>query len=923
MTTATEAIRNFLSAKIRKEEHRGPDLVERYLRHSGRDCAMETQVNVSAAHGEPIAGKKSTFTDGVDTWFSFRIPKNAYDDPFFHDFTLRFPLDLYCDGIGSTGWDWQHRRSRWVGFDFDSIVGHASGIGVSPEVLDRVKEAATQLPYVQVRRSTGGSGLHLYVFFADDPLFNTSNHTEHAAIARAVLGIMSRDSGYDFQSNVDTCGGNMWIWHKKSAGTEGLSLLKDGYEFEPDLLPKNWRDHIPVINRSQTRVRIDGIANVELDPFEQLVSAHRRVELDETHKAVMDEITRLGYTCNFVSDHWLLQTHTCGFQDVLNRREEMKEREGVDLYGVFQTNSKGGHKQEANCFAFPLDHGGWKVIRFGQGVNEAPTWEQDGQGWTCCSFNVKPNLDVAARSKGGRKLNRGGYEFDSFEQAVEVAKLLKPDMEIEIDDTVRDRKAIVSRSKDGQMTIEVPKTGNGEARPKGEWNDSDKKSAWTQVFNIAAEPEKLEVADYDEVIRCLESPDGDPAGWAAKKKLGSWTKKPTSEIKMFLQYLGHSKPEAEQIIGLYAHHPWTLVARPFEPEYLPNRCWNRDAPQYRFQPSPRLDAQDADGEGETSQHPNWDMVLEHVGKELTQYLKDQEWAQQCGIRTGADYLRAIFASILREPFEPTPYLFLFGPENSGKSILHEAFELLVTKGVVKADRALTSQSDFNGELAGAIVCVVEEKDISKSPGAHAKIKDAVTSRKLSIRKMRMDSYMIANSTHWIQCANSPDNLIVSDGDTRVTMMYVEKPAVDIPKPLLIERLNQEAPQFMRTLMDLPLPPPTGRLRIPTVKTGHKEFAEQRTRSLLDHFITEHLFESVGELTLFSEFYEKFVLWLPEEERGGWSRIKVSRSLPMKFSSGTGNGNKTYVINASLTKPGPTPDGVKPYYISNGRIKRAA
>ena len=79
-----------------------------------------------------------------------------------------------------------------------------------------------------------------------------------------------------------------------------------------------------------------------------------------------------------------------------------------------------------------------------------------------------------------------------------------------------------------------------------------------------------------------------------------------------------------------------------------------------------------------------------------------------GIKTGADYLRTIFASIIREPATSTPYIFAYGPENCGKSILWEAFSRLVTGGVVKADRALTSQSDFNGELRNAIFCVVEE-----------------------------------------------------------------------------------------------------------------------------------------------------------------------------------------------------------------------
>lgn len=177
-----------------------------------------------------------------------------------------------------------------------------------------------------------------------------------------------------------------------------------------------------------------------------------------------------------------------------------------------------------------------------------------------------------------------------------------------------------------------------------------------------------------------------------------------------------------------------------------------------------------------------------------------------------DYLRAIFASILREPYTRTPYLFLFGPENSGKSIIHEAFSLLVTRGVVKADRSLTNQSDFNSELDGAILCVVEEKNISKASGALEKIKDAVTSPKLSIRKMRTDSFMADNMTHWIQCTQKQEMVPIFEGDTRITMMYVPKPDADIPKQFLMDRMEEEAPAFMRTLMDMELPPLMGRLR---------------------------------------------------------------------------------------------------------------
>lgn len=139
MPKATESIINFLTAKKLSGEHKGPDLIDQFLTWG---CNMEVQVNVAAGKGEPVALKRSTYSDGIDTWFNFRIPKNAYDDPFFMDFSMKWPLDLHCEGIGSTGWDWKAKRSRWVGFDFDSILGHAEGVGVTSEELSRVREAA-------------------------------------------------------------------------------------------------------------------------------------------------------------------------------------------------------------------------------------------------------------------------------------------------------------------------------------------------------------------------------------------------------------------------------------------------------------------------------------------------------------------------------------------------------------------------------------------------------------------------------------------------------------------------------------------------------------------------------------------------------------------------------------------------------------
>ena len=196
--TKTEAIKAFLKVST------WPDLAALYT------SDMEVQVNVGQDGGERISsegfkGRKShSYSDGLTTWKSFRIPWKANSDPEYNDFEINFDLAEHADAIGLTGWDWFNKISRWVAFDFDDISGHNSNALIDAE-LEAVKEAACKIPWVTVRKSTSGGGLHLYVFLN----VPTANHTEHAALARSILGKMSAAAGFDFESKVDVCGGIM------------------------------------------------------------------------------------------------------------------------------------------------------------------------------------------------------------------------------------------------------------------------------------------------------------------------------------------------------------------------------------------------------------------------------------------------------------------------------------------------------------------------------------------------------------------------------------------------------------------------------------------------------------------------------------------------------------------------------------------
>src|SRR5690606_9880075 len=113
------------------------------------------------------------------------------------------------------------------------------------------------------------------------------------------------------------------------------------------------------------------------------------------------------------------------------------------------------------------------------------------------------------------------------------------------------------------------------------------------------------------------------------------------------------------------------------------RAWNRDAAQHRYQPAQLAD-------DEAPRHPHWDRVLRHCFSDLDGPLRKLDWAARNNIKSGRDYGLAWVACLLRCPFDPLPYLFFWGEQNSGKSIFHESVSLLMTKGVASADRALTN-----------------------------------------------------------------------------------------------------------------------------------------------------------------------------------------------------------------------------------------
>ena len=870
----TEAIKVLLLKLSR------PDLAKLY------NSNMEVQVNVAQDGGTRTEGEfKGKFwhgwTDGITTWKSFRIPWNAATEPQYEDRELKFDLAAHAEAIGLTGWDWKNKVSRWVAFDFDSLTGHNQGLTTNE--LDLIQLKASEVPWITVRKSTGGTGIHFYVNL--NPPIPTDNHNEHAALARAILSQLAAATGFDFENKVDICGGNMWVWHRRMHPDNGLILIKEG---EPlTSVPPNWRDHIKVVSGRRRKNLPQAIEQQSTDldnTFAELTGQYVREQLDDTHKTLINWLKENNCLWWWDQDNNMLVTHTIHLKDAY---------QALNLKGIFDTISTGKEKgADHNCFLFPLRKGGWVVRRFTPGVKEHETWDQDGGGWTRTYFNIDPTIPTASRNYSGVEHPSGGYVFQEGESAQKAALTLGADLDLPAWALGRPTK--LKTHKDGRLIAEVNKENTDNPGKMAGWIPEAGK--WKKIFStFLTSPVDSESRNYDDIIRHITTEQNTDCGWVVKAD-NTWVQEPLIHVRYALRSFGLKDADVASILGSNIFKKWMLVNKPFQPEYPGDRQWNREACQLQYTPS----------KNDKLTYPTWLKILNHVGENLTEPLKAEPWAASNNILSGADYLKCWVASMFQHPEEPLPYLFLFGPEASGKSVFHEALSLLITRtGYQRAENALLSQQGFNSEIKNAILCVVEETNLSnKNKIAYTRIKDWVTSSLLPIHPKGGTPYMSANTTHWIQCSNDITFCPVFPGDTRITMIYVDA----IPeeqwenKRDLMAKLKKEAPDFLGEIMRLDLPQSTDRLNVPVITTSEKAILQKQNQNALEQFIDEQCYHAPGYTIKFSEFYEAFIKWLDTSEVYNWSKQKVGKSLPIPVVKGRIGGSHFHVGNISFSEP---------------------
>jgi len=344
MQTVVDATHRFL----RNTKNGNTEVTQHVLENSG----VELQILMKQSPGWQAGAKpkpQGSFTDGVNWVYPTRInPKNLPTKK------VIYPIDDHVGLVGSTGWDFANKHSLWVGFDFDSIIGHAPGVGINESELHDVAQALAIVPYVSVYRSKSGRGFHAYVFLP--PGTPAATNAEHSQNAQSVLTRLSVDTGLDLQDSVDVCGQVLWFWAYDAKAESGsfAPMSKASIEYPHPIAPPTPaapRTTLPVASDDEDRFFNDLIDDT--------------VTLDDNHKAV---IAALG---GFDGAKNMLTTHVCRVQQLCGT-----------LLKRFETISPGQNIDQDNSFMFPVAGGKWRLCRYGMGTPEHTTWKQAPQTYS-------------------------------------------------------------------------------------------------------------------------------------------------------------------------------------------------------------------------------------------------------------------------------------------------------------------------------------------------------------------------------------------------------------------------------------------------------------------------------------------------------------------------------------------------------------
>jgi len=253
------------------------------------------------------------------------------------DKSIGYPLVIGCQNFGMTGWDWLNRRTKWVLVaDFDvADDGKKTPRTVTVEEMDRIIALLSRIPWLTLKRSKGGRGVHAFARFSE-PL-PADDRGAHQRIANSVREFVEQTIGEPLPA--DKTGSVAYVWTRH---------------------PKP--DAFAIINEA-TETLANFAAPQAVDHNDEFAA----VELTQRHRTDLAILAKSPCPPQHVPDRGCYRVHTCTLK-------------AIDP--MFVTVSAGTDPQHPNAFLFPRADGSWRCCRY-SGAKEHSSWHHEGdKTWT-------------------------------------------------------------------------------------------------------------------------------------------------------------------------------------------------------------------------------------------------------------------------------------------------------------------------------------------------------------------------------------------------------------------------------------------------------------------------------------------------------------------------------------------------------------
>ncbi len=711
--------------------------------------------------------------------------------------------------VGGYGLDWTTKTIHWIGLDIDA---KNSGPIQTEEDKNVLVDALARLGYCEIRNSSSGKGLHVYVTLAH-PIPNVDSEKTYASYRNALATCIESAlaaNGYAHLPVFDRVGTVLYMW-KKDAGPDAYKLLRSGTVTFPGTL-------VPELKSVRTEITGPGWP---VTPEDAIIRGWSTLQYEFFDYLAKNDPAFVP----FPSEGIICHAHTSA---VARCVAELK------IPGFWSTNTAGSDPSHHNCYITVLRNSSIiRVWRAGNGSTpETNAWSDVG-GRTVAILNGVSRskllllTGLQAPSKNSRA--RGIVRRDVLSQ-----------LNIPSSETWGDIDANLQVN-----TSKVKFSVKGRRDPQPGWMTGATQMTYVLDIDDGLHTRKVEEVsgrtETDDIDVQYTRDDSNEMIVYFKNEKQEWQHSTNdSLLRAYLQERYKlSSADIKRLLALkYANDVMQRVEMPCVPfgkyEYEKRSYWNVPPTDFCF-PKPDVPKViscasyvDPSLQSLANECPAWFALYNHIFAALA---IPKEIRDAYTITTGADYGMLWAAYKLADPLNIVPILVLTGPPETGKTFFADSFRHFFTgRGAYKITGTITSNyPDWLGVVIGS-ADDLEEYD----PNTVTRLKNIGSGDRLEINPKFKRPSLVGGYLSLIMNMKDTTAFPAEYLADRCTFVEVA-PITDVPYdpdffsagcrdvsdkrihariPNVHWTLNQQAEAFFQYLCSIKLPTPVRRYALP-------------------------------------------------------------------------------------------------------------